>query len=484
MQKDWDLLRVVQMTASPKKLVVVAPSFPSRSSALKKAHAAGKIPPPKNILFRRHGSSRKKAREMMNFASRTDTLSVLQQVQQDATSLWLKTLEVIGDEAKSLEENAEKRQNNIPESPKSQVNVLDLVFCVDCTASMDSYIANTQQTVQKIAQELGQTTRVAVRFALIKYRDHPPQDSTFVTEVHSFTDCLQEMQTYVDSMSAHGGGDGPESVCCAFHEVLQLGWRNQAVKIVIHIADAPPHGIMEPGDGFLDGCPLGNDPLALAHQMKQRGIVVYTVGCEPALGAFIYARDFMVAVANITGGQATTLTSAHLLSRVVLHGSEEEVGLQRLEDQVRRELAAAREECRRAGRAFTPEAAAGLVAHSLQGKGVRTKQLTTDQQIFSPLAGHFGSSMSCAAVREKLPLRPSFAGGAFFGGGVFGGGVFGAATPASRPFSSPAGGSVAVASGGFSFGATKVGVKEDVISYDQVTRLIKRMPSAKTGEII
>src|SRR4051812_41843053 len=44
-------------------------------------------------------------------------------------------------------------------------------------------------------------------------------------------------------MSASGGGDGPESVCCGFQDALKLPWRSEAIKICIFIADAPPHGL-------------------------------------------------------------------------------------------------------------------------------------------------------------------------------------------------------------------------------------------------
>jgi hypothetical protein len=45
-------------------------------------------------------------------------------------------------------------------------------------------------------------------------------------------------------MAASGGGDGPEEVACAFHDVLHLPWRDDATKICIFITDAPPHGLV------------------------------------------------------------------------------------------------------------------------------------------------------------------------------------------------------------------------------------------------
>jgi hypothetical protein len=48
------------------------------------------------------------------------------------------------------------------------------------------------------------------------------------------------------------------------------------------------------------------------------GITLYTVACEPAISNYIYARDFMKSVADITQGQAVALGSAQLLVDVIL----------------------------------------------------------------------------------------------------------------------------------------------------------------------
>ncbi len=87
------------------------------------------------------------------------------------------------------------------------------------------------------------------------------------------------------------GGDAPEAVCCGLREALNFDYRKQSTKVVVLIADAPPHGLGGCADGFPNGCPLGHDPLAVAQQMAERGITVYTVGAEPALG-----KNFIISV--------------------------------------------------------------------------------------------------------------------------------------------------------------------------------------------
>jgi hypothetical protein len=62
------------------------------------------------------------------------------------------------------------------------------------------------------------------------------------------------------TLYASGGGDGPEAVTAALAEALNMDWRPEASKMVVLIADAPPHGIGEYGDGAscygIVGCAL------------------------------------------------------------------------------------------------------------------------------------------------------------------------------------------------------------------------------------
>ena len=53
----------------------------------------------------------------------------------------------------------------------------------------------------------------------------------------------------MSGLYASGGGDGPEAVTAALAEALNMDWREYASKMVVLIADAPPHGIGEYGDG-------------------------------------------------------------------------------------------------------------------------------------------------------------------------------------------------------------------------------------------
>lgn len=197
---------------------------------------------------------------------------------------------------------------------------------------MSAYLRSAQDNIIKISTDINDRAKnCSIRFALIKYRDHPPQDSTFITEVFPFTDKIARMKKNVDTMAASGGGDGPEAVSAALHEVEVLEWRPNATKVCIFIADAPPHGLGESGDGFPQGCPLGYDPLVICRNLAAKGVVVYAVGVEPVLStSYKFARDFMMSVASITEGKYLPLGRADVLSQVIVNGALEGINLANL----------------------------------------------------------------------------------------------------------------------------------------------------------
>ena len=181
-----------------------------------------------------------------------------------------------------------------------QSNELDLVFVMDCTGSMGSYIESARSNIQRISEEIVSKEKADVRMALVKYRYHPPQDTSFITDVHDFTSSVLEMKSWLHDCSASGGGDCPEAVADGLHATLKLSWREKAVKFCILIADEPPHGLDKTDVGFPYGCPCGFDPVQIVNTMAEKEIVLYVAGCEPSLRKY---RDFFAGLAHVTGGQ-------------------------------------------------------------------------------------------------------------------------------------------------------------------------------------
>ncbi|KAF7299588.1 hypothetical protein HMN09_00964100 [Mycena chlorophos] len=222
--------------------------------------------------------------------------------------------------------------------------MLDLVFIQDCTGSQGSYISSATKNIEQICAAIFESgklqTREDLRVGLVAFRDHPPQDHTYVTKNFGFSSDIAKVQKDLSTLYASGGGDGPEAVTAAMFEALNMDWRPEASKMVVLIADAPPHGIGEYGDGFDDGSPDNNDPLQLARVMASRGITLFFVACEPALSGYSYATDFYRAITSITSGLMLPLTTADLLAHAIVGSVLENLDMERLVREVGHAVAA------------------------------------------------------------------------------------------------------------------------------------------------
>eukprot|EP01084_Bolivina_argentea_P003116 5818_1 len=253
-------------------------------------------------------------------------------------------LKLGGGFANSLDAAMSNNNSNIKINENNKQE-LDLVFCMDCTGSMGEYIEKGKECIQSIVEEIEKNENVDVKFGYIAYRDHPPQDRSFVYKIHPFTQNTNDMISYINKYNADGGGDGPEAVTAGLNAAIndvsdnKLEWRDCSVRIVVLIADAPPHGlgVTGSGDGFPQGDPNGLDPIKVARHLAENGIVLFVVACEPGLSTFERAHDLMAGLAKITEGSFLPLTSAKLLPDIIVGGAKQEISLQKLTKQVQEE---------------------------------------------------------------------------------------------------------------------------------------------------
>jgi len=241
---------------------------------------------------------------------------------------------------------------------------------------MSSYIETAKQNIRKISETLHAMEAKDMRYGLVCYRDHPPQDSTYATKVFPLTSSISQMQKNIDTMSAKGGGDGPESVACALDAALNADWRKSSVKVCVVIADAPPHGLGESSDGFPQGCPCGIDPLVTARKMAEKNIILYCVACEPNLGFYRNAQGFYKGIADLTSGRYLSLGQAHLLPNVIVGGSAEELDLKKIEEEVNKEFTNVTSAAPALSRAEVEE----KVWSNVASRGVATWQLDVTHQ--------------------------------------------------------------------------------------------------------
>ena len=120
---------------------------------------------------------------------------------------------------------------------------LELGLLLDCTASMSSWIDRAKQTIHEIIdkaiKECEEDGKLKCRVSFVGYRDIK-ESRRF--EVLPFTNNIDEVKTFISKVSAFGGGDQPEDMQGGLKLSLMQDWTEEAVKRVVIITDAPPHG--------------------------------------------------------------------------------------------------------------------------------------------------------------------------------------------------------------------------------------------------
>lgn len=134
---------------------------------------------------------------------------------------------------------------------------LDMMFIIDCTGSMGSWINTCKQEIKAIIDCVrNQHFNIKIRISIVAYRDHC--DGEDISEVFSFSDDIAACQKFLTKLIASGGGDLPEDVAGAFENALKQKWEAKS-KYAIFIADAPCHGkkYHDCGDDHPQGDPKG-----------------------------------------------------------------------------------------------------------------------------------------------------------------------------------------------------------------------------------
>ncbi|MBZ0265657.1 VWA domain-containing protein [bacterium] len=131
-----------------------------------------------------------------------------------------------------------------PPKPKG---VSDVVFCIDVTGSMTPTIEGVKSNVRKFVDGLNSQANISLdwRVRLLAFRDLKV-DSTPIEEF-PFVATAEEFATQVNSVSADGGGDEPESALDAIYiAASKSDWREVVNKVIVLITDASTHPELHP----------------------------------------------------------------------------------------------------------------------------------------------------------------------------------------------------------------------------------------------
>jgi hypothetical protein len=117
---------------------------------------------------------------------------------------------------------------------------VDIVFVLDTTSSMGSYIEGVKQTIVAFAETLAGRNR-DYRLALVTFGDT-------VRESQPFTNDVAEFVAWVSGQQAEGGGDGPENALGAVQHAAGLPFRSGVQRLIILLTDASAHHAVDPPD--------------------------------------------------------------------------------------------------------------------------------------------------------------------------------------------------------------------------------------------
>jgi len=124
---------------------------------------------------------------------------------------------------------------------------LDIAFVLDTTGSMEEEIAGVRDSVRNFADRLREVG-FDLRLAVVTFGDvvNDPTGSRdpdgIPRPVLDFTPEVDTFKNFVGSLSADGGGDGPEvSLDATQFAANSLTWRPDAHKVIIVITDATAH---------------------------------------------------------------------------------------------------------------------------------------------------------------------------------------------------------------------------------------------------
>jgi hypothetical protein len=131
----------------------------------------------------------------------------------------------------------------------AQGDSLDLVICLDTTASMDPYMKDVKAKLAELVRQ--KTARFkSFRVGLMLFKDYWPDE--YITKKIPFMTDFSRFDAYLKSITAYGGMDIPEAV----HEALyaaatEFDWKADK-RLVILVGDAPPHPIPRGKITFMD----------------------------------------------------------------------------------------------------------------------------------------------------------------------------------------------------------------------------------------
>ena len=157
---------------------------------------------------------------------------------------------------KMVREVAKKRRPAVKAAVEaiSRAQTVSLCFVLDTTGSMGSHIDGVRDQIRAIVTGVRDAHCKIAGLAFVGYKDWCDgadsqqahcESFPFVGPINAGDGNVERFVSFVDKITATGGGDAPEDVNGGLCQALKLEWpEDSGTRIIFHIGDAPPHGKM------------------------------------------------------------------------------------------------------------------------------------------------------------------------------------------------------------------------------------------------
>ncbi len=143
-----------------------------------------------------------------------------------------------------FENGKENKIISIEKLPPKSIVLVDFVFLIDETGSMQKFIDDVRKNIIRFTSAL-QRRGIDYRISLVLFSD-------IVEEVYPFTENVEEFKGWLEKVKAGGGKDEKENALEAIKMGSSLSFRHIADKVLIILTDAPYHQKGEDGVGKTD----------------------------------------------------------------------------------------------------------------------------------------------------------------------------------------------------------------------------------------
>lgn len=150
---------------------------------------------------------------------------------------------------------------------------VDMVFCIDCTGSMDNILEIVKNNALNFYNDVVQSMSAKgknvdkLRVRIVAFRDYiaDGDNAMMVTDFFTLPDDAMNFERCVRSLVAKGGGDEPEDGLEALAYAMRSNWNTEGMKkrqIIVVWTDASTHPL-----GY--GARMNNYPQGMAGSMQE-----------------------------------------------------------------------------------------------------------------------------------------------------------------------------------------------------------------------